>query len=139
MPCAAARRRGRASASISNTCRRVCGRSRRHSIPTTTRRSASRASLPENLRELGGGRDLELVVAAVGRPLVGTPAHEGRRVTEAIALQVVVLHLAHALDPEGLPRQILAGAPTALAAGHANVAVADVRPLAPRVRVERVL
>ena len=38
---------------------------------------------------------------------------------EAIALHVVVLHLAHALDPQRLPRQILAGAPAALAAGHA--------------------
>ena len=40
---------------------------------------------------------------------------------EAIALQVVVLHLAHALDAQRLPRQILAGAPAALPAGHARV------------------
>ena len=69
--------------------------------------------------ELVGRRDFELIVAAVLRPLVGPPAQEDRRVAEAIALHVVVLHLADALDPQRLPRQVLAGAPAALRAGHA--------------------
>ena len=76
----------------------------------------------EDLLELVRGRDLELIVAAVRRRLVGPPAQEGRRVAEAIALQVVVLHLADALDPQRLPREILARAPAALAAGHALAA-----------------
>ena len=37
---------------------------------------------------------------------------------ETIALQVVVLHLAHALDPQRLPRQVFARAPAALCARH---------------------
>src|SRR5688572_30160419 len=115
-------------------CRKRSGRNRKRSIPTTTRGRASSHVDPENLRELGGRSDLELVVAAVRRSLVGTPAEEDRRVPKATALQVVVLDLAHALDPERLPGKILAGAPAALPTGHAYGAVPDVRPLAPRVR-----
>ncbi len=88
----------------------------------------------EDLRELVRRRDLELIVAAVVRLPVGPPAQEHRRVPEAIALQVVVLHLAHALDPQRLPRQILAGAPAALPAGHALPSpLRRRRPLAPRM------
>ena len=97
-------------------------------VRTGTQRAAGRAhqenlspastfQTPSRARTAG---DLELIVAAVARRLVGTPAQEDRRVAEAIALHVVVLHLAHALDPQRLPRQILAGAPAALAARHAR-------------------
>ena len=57
---------------------------------------------------------------------------------EAIALQVVVLHLADALDAQRLPRQILAGAPAALRAGHAVDLGRRLGPLAPRMALERV-
>ena len=57
----------------------------------------------EDLVQVVGGGDLELVVAAVGRLLVRPPAQEGRGVAEPVALQVVVFDLAHPLDPERLP------------------------------------
>src|SRR6185437_14566925 len=101
-----------------NTARRPT--SRRARRPPS---AASALLLPrraENLLELVSGRDLELVVAAIRRRLVRAPAHEHRRVAEAVALQVVVLHLAHALGPQRLPREILARAPAAVAAGHAR-------------------
>ena len=93
---------GRASASTCSTCRR-CGRLR-------SRSTRDEKTFSSSIRR----RDLELVVAAVARPLVGPPAQEDRGVAEAIALQVVVLHLAHPLDPQRLPRQVLARAPAAL-------------------------
>ncbi len=74
---------------------------------------------PEDLLELVRSRDLELIVPAVLRPLVRPPSQKDRRVPEPIPLQVVVFHLAHALDAHRLPRQILPGAPAALTAGHA--------------------
>src|SRR5207344_3380799 len=90
--------------------------------------------------ELVGPRDLELAVAAVLRPLVRAPAQKGRRVAEALALQVIVFHLAHALDAQRLPRQVLARAPAALPAGHAlRAALGGLGPLAPRMSLERVL
>src|SRR5262249_52898899 len=46
------------------------------------------------------------------------------------------LDLAHALDAQRLPREILAGAPAALRAGHALRRVGRVRPLLPGVRRE---
>src|SRR5262249_22316792 len=101
--CAAARRPGPAFASISNTCPRRYGRGRSRSIRTTILTRALRG--PENRRELGGRRDLELVVAAVLGSLVGAPALEDRRVAEAVALQMVVLDLAHALDAQRFPRE----------------------------------
>ena len=58
---------------------------------------------------------------------------------EAVALQVIVLHLAHALDAHRFPREVLAGAPAALAAGHARRVLAGARPVAPRMRPQRVL
>src|SRR6185503_4507195 len=73
----------------------------------------------EDLRELIGRRDLELVVAAIARRLVRPPAKEHRRVAEAVPLQVVVFHLAHALDPQRLPGEVLPGAPTAARARYA--------------------
>ena len=74
----------------------------------------------EHLLELVRRRDLELRVVAVDRALVGAPALENGGVTEAVALHVVVFHFADPLDPQRLPRQILAGAPAALAARHAR-------------------
>src|SRR5207248_7025381 len=86
----------------------------------------------ENLVELIGGGDLELVVAAFGRRLVGPPAQEDRRMAEAVALEMVVLHLAHALDAQRLPGEVLARAPAALRAGHAlGRALRRLRPFAP--------
>ena len=75
---------------------------------------SGRGTRPRRPSQLVGRRDLELVVAAVAGRLVRPPAQEDRRVAEAVALQVVVLHLAHALDPQRLPGQVLAGAPAAL-------------------------
>src|SRR5439155_821669 len=95
--------------------------------------------LPEDLGELGGRSDLELIVAALRRPFVGTPAHEGGRMPEAGALQVVVLHLADALDPERLPGEVLALAPAAGRARHPSPSLQGAGPLPPRVRPEGVL
>src|SRR6185312_207116 len=90
---------------------------------TASRRTSPNASAlrgGEDLLERERRRDLELIVAAVLRPFVRTPAQEDRRVAEAIALQVVVLHLAYAFDAHRLPRQVLARAPSALGAGHSR-------------------
>src|SRR5204862_3226951 len=76
----------------------------------------------EDLGELVGPRDLELVVATGGGSLVRPPAQERRGVAEAVALQVVVFHLTHPLDAERLPGEILAGAPATLPARHAAAA-----------------
>src|SRR6266851_6912947 len=104
-------------------------------------RSASGVSTgrAEHLRELVRSRDLELIVSAVVRALIRAPALEHRRVPESIALHVVVFDLAHALDAQRLPRQILAGAPPALTAWHAgHVRAVVLGPLPPRMTVERV-
>ena len=58
---------------------------------------------------------------------------------EAIALQVVVLHLADALGPQRLPRQVLARAPAALRARHARRVVGGAGPVAPGMVLQRVL
>src|SRR5688500_11289352 len=91
------------------------------------------ARRPENLPTLVRQSDLELIVAAVARRLVRTPALEDRGVPEAIALHVIVFDLAHPLDPHRLPRQIFARAPAALAARHARIHRLGARPLAPWV------
>jgi hypothetical protein len=59
-------------------------------------------------------------------------------VPKPVALQMIVLDLAHALDPQWLPRQIFAGAPAALTTWHPRGHV-SVRhcPLTPRVTLER--
>src|SRR5207244_1631897 len=103
--------------------------------------AASGAPRPrrEDLVELVGARDLELIVTAVGGPLVRPPAQERRGVSKAIALQVVVLDLAHPFDPQRLPREILTGAPAALPPGHAAALRVCLRPFPPRMLVERVL
>src|SRR5471032_1001232 len=98
--------------------------------------SAIAASRAEDLLELVRRGDLELVVTAVLGPLVETPALENRRVTEARTLHVVVLDLAHALDPQRLPRQIFTGAPAAPAARHARRVTERLGPVAPGVVLE---
>src|SRR5262245_5092293 len=86
----------------------------------------------EDLLELVRRRDLELIVPTIGRSLVGSPALEDRRVPEAAALHVVVLHLADTLHPQRLPRQIFPRAPAALAARHAgHLTALGSGPLAP--------
>src|SRR5262249_60948348 len=77
------------------------------------RSGAARVARAEDPLELVGRRHLELIVAAVARPLVGAPAHELRGVAKAGALHVVVGDLAHALGPERLPAQVLAPSPAA--------------------------
>src|SRR5205085_2013700 len=64
---------------------------------------------------------------------------EGGGMAEAIALQVVVPDLADALGAQRLPREVLAGAPAALTAGHARLAGGGAAPLAPRMLGERPL
>src|SRR6478735_6712632 len=86
---------------------------------STHARADRQRSAAEDLLQLERRRHLQLVVAAVLRRLVVAPAHEGRRVPEAVALQVVVLHLADPLRPQRLPAQVLAAAPARLGAGHA--------------------
>ena len=87
------------------------------------RRRASPSAEPalgvEDRRQLVRRSDLELVVATVSGLAIRSPPQKRRRVPEAIALQVIVLHLTDPLDPQRLPRQILAGGPPALRAGHA--------------------
>src|SRR5437762_12895136 len=97
-----------------------------------------KSSGPENLLQLVGRRDLELVVTAVLGLFVRPPALKHRRVPEPIALQVIVLHLGDALDAERLPRHIFAAAPAALRAGHAARFGLRVRPFAPRVVYQRI-
>src|SRR5437762_9208617 len=98
------------------------------------------ADRAEDLLELVRRRDLELVVAAVAGLFVRSPPLKDRRVAEPLPLHVVVLHLAHALDPKRFPGQILAGAPAALPAGHArHVAAVRLGPFAPGVMLGRMV
>src|SRR6188768_401729 len=101
--------------------------------------TSGRAARAEHLLELVRSRDFELVVAAVLGPFVGTPSEERRCVTEAIALHVIVFDLAHALDAQRFPGQVLACAPAAVTAGHPCPGTAGVRPLAPGMRGQRIL
>src|SRR6188768_3073650 len=97
-------RRGRlATAKVMPRGRRIT-RSRKVSRQGSCRRA-------EDVRQLERRRDLQLIVRAVLGALVGPPALKDGGVAKPIALQVVVLHFAHALDAQWLPRQILAGAP----------------------------
>src|SRR4051812_28011972 len=72
--------------------------------PNITRASRSR----KYAREIVGDGHVELIEPAAPRRLVGAPAHEHGRVPEPASLQMVVFHFADALEPHGLPRQILA-------------------------------
>src|SRR6202165_1452456 len=98
-----------------------------------------KSSGPEDLLQFVGLGDFQLIVAAVTRLLVGPPAQEHRRVTEAVALEVVVLDLAHALDTHRPPRHILAGAPAALPARHATRLAGGGGPVAPGMVLQGVL
>src|SRR5439155_26941014 len=93
----------------------------------------------EDFSELVGGRHLELIVTAVVRLLVRPPAQKSRRVTEALPLQMVVLDLAHPLDAERLPREILSRAPAAPRPGHAGAAGLRLGPGSPGMSREGVL
>src|SRR5438270_351980 len=123
---------------------RSCAQGRSRSIPTRTWRtsgaaSAIRADRAEDLRELVQSRDLELRVVAVDRRLVHAPSDENRGMAKPRPLHVVVLHFADALDPERLPRQVFAGAPAALAAGHPRLLSVRIGPFPPGMILERAL
>src|SRR5688572_15887754 len=97
-------------------------------------------SSAEDLLELVSRRDFELIVAALLRRLIGSPALKHGRVSETIALQVVVLDLAHALDTKWLPGQIFPRTPSTLSARHSRRAASiKLGPFAPRMRRQRVL
>ena len=149
---AASRRRSRRAATTPTSSvrpsRASASRWRPAIQPLPTRPSAGTAAVSrrsEDPRELERRRLLELVVAAVGRRLVRSPALEGRPVPEPVALEVVVGDLGDALGAERLPRQVLAPVPARGRAGQSlarrvGVAVAGpLGPFAPRVAVQRVL
>src|SRR5437762_4154615 len=106
--CAGDFTRGRGFASTCSTSPPPSGRRRKLSIRTSARTiGATSAPLTrgaEHVLELVSRRDLELIVAAVGRLLVGPPPQEDRRVSKALPLHMVVLDLAHAFDPQRFPR-----------------------------------
>src|SRR5258705_3981746 len=110
------------------------------SARNATWRTSRSSDTAKHLLQLVRRGDFKLIVAAVFRLLVGAPAQEDGGVPEAVALHVVVLHLAHALGSKRFPREILPGAPAALPAGHAPALVAlRVRPFAPGMLLERLL
>src|SRR5207245_9087770 len=73
-------------------------------------RSGAAGSGREDAFQLVRLRDLELVVATFLRRLVRPPAQERGGAAQAIALQVVVLHLTDALRSPRLPRHLPARA-----------------------------
>src|SRR5438874_868700 len=94
----------------------------------------------EDVGQLGGHDHLELVVGARRRASVGAPALEVGGVAEALALHVLVGHLAHEFRPQRLPRHVLALAPPAEAPGHAASRRGDgLRPPRPRMTLEGAL
>src|SRR5439155_4313940 len=121
--------------------RRGAARSRLRSLAQLRPRAARVARAEDPLQLVGGGH-LELVVAAVARPLVRAPAHELRGVPEAGALHVVVRDLADTLGPERLPAQVLAPIPAAARPRHALARRRRlglrVGPVAPGMTLERV-
>src|SRR5260221_651683 len=96
------------------------------------------ATCPENLLELERGRNLQLIVATLACLLVRPPAEKRGRMPKAIALEVIVLHLADAFDADGLPGKILARAPPALPAWHTLSALC-LRPGSPGMPRQGVL
>jgi hypothetical protein len=77
-------------------------------------------------------------MTTVARRLVGPPTKERRRVAEAVAFQVVVLHLADALGAQWLPREVLLATLAALRARHPlRVADDGLGPVAPWMLVQR--
>src|SRR4051794_26506312 len=97
----------------------------------------------EDLPQLERRRRLQLVIAAVLRPLVGPPADERGAVPEAVALQVVIGDLHDALRAERLPREITPPVPATRRAGNALparlVLGGPLGPLAPGVSLHCVL
>src|SRR5215468_1161846 len=67
----------------------------------------------EDAVQLVGGGDFQLIVAAVLRALVWTPAPELRGMSESSPLHVIVRDLTDALRPERLPAQIFPAVPPA--------------------------
>ena len=118
---------------------RASAASSRQALLTPQTPLRSSAGGLENLLQRVRRRDFELVVAARTRRLVGPPAQELRGMAKAVALQMVVLHFADALDAKRFPRQVLACGPPALTARHAAAGVRlFARPFAPRMIVEGV-
>src|SRR5207253_662563 len=72
----------------------------------------------ENSVQLVGGRDFQLIVAAVLRTLVWTPAQESRGMPEPSPLHVIVRDLTDALRSERLPAQIFPAVPPAGCTGQ---------------------
>src|SRR5690606_14763221 len=93
----------------------------------------------KDLVEVVGAHFFELIVPAVAGLLVGAPANECGAVPEAIPLQMIVLHLADALEPKRLPRKVLAGTPTAFSARrpHGLIALSEPGVILLRIRAER--
>src|SRR5580692_8490365 len=73
--------------------------------------AGAEGSGPEHGGQLLGHHRLQLGVGAGGRGAVGPPAPEGGGVAEAVALEVVVGHLAHQIGGQRLPGQVLLGVP----------------------------
>src|SRR5262245_2673145 len=144
MPCVGASPRGRACASICNTCPTSSAPLKSLSIltrcrtigPASTIRSGSAEDLPDLVRRC----NLELGVGAILRLFVSTPPEKDGGMAEPVTLHVVVSHLAHAFEADRLPGEILSGAPTALSARHPGLRlIVHLCPVFPRVGIERVL
>src|SRR5712664_1876760 len=113
----------------------------------TAARSGAFGADRKHLLQLVGRCDLELIVAAVAGLLVGAPPLECRRMSEAIALEMIVLHFGNPLDAQRLPRHVLAGAPATLRSPHAArlrlgpppPPPPPPRPFAPGMVLQRVL
>src|SRR5688572_14094907 len=101
------------------------------------------AAAREDHRQLRRCNNFKLVIGAVARLFVRTPSAELRRVTEAIALHVIVSDFDNQLGTERLPGQILCSTPAALGARHAMLSISAgcflLRPTFPWVGRERVL
>src|SRR5262245_17481147 len=85
----------------------------------------------EDRRQLQRGYDFQLCVGAILRALICPPPAEMRHVAEATSLHVLVRDLHHQLDPQRLPRKILAHAPATLHPRH--TLSLRTRPFLPRM------
>src|SRR4051794_31911049 len=133
-------------------CRRSAGTDHQERFRTTQyigsavsgkpRTDQSRPSVlrPEQAVELGRHGLVELVVGAGSGILVGPPPHEPSGVTEpatlvarraALPLHVLEGDLGHQLEPDRVPREVLAAGPARLAPGHPVRGLLRFGPLAP--------